>query len=669
MSEIEKILKRELYKKSLYEFVKDFWHTCDPSKFVDGKLIKFYCEVFEYFSRPWTNLEASDVEAPRHSKSYDVIDVRQGKHNLCLNVPPRHTKSMIFDVFGPVWLWLSYPIKAVSVSHTGSLSGQMNSKRYRIINSLEFQELFGDAIILDSNKKGALFDTRGGELYSVNRNAFTGYGGDIIVNDDITNAETARKDKEEMNNAWSYYQNTMPSRINDVKKSFIMNVQQRLAPNDITGHILNDKYLSSQYTFVVLPAIFSKLTYVVCPMSGEILTWKKDETLWPERFGDYKSLKYQVGLTVFETQYQQNPIATDRTFIKEEMIFEKAINEIPSIEEADQIYASHDFPVKDKASNDMLGSTLGYRVNNTLYVIDSLEKHMAFTRSVEYVKQLDTLYPSCIQIIEDKANGSPIIQQLQDEVPGIQAFNPGTASKSQRLESASLYMESGNVVFVKSDFNTATNTYVLKQSLVNLKQRLLNFPYVAHDDIIDSFDMMVLFVFMDKRYSVYLRSFNEANVVRYSDEMLKDYNVIFFNREGDLWKCATISIRYGMKNIITVIDENRFKSNAKEGLETLHKLYPSHSVFIDCSAIDTMNGVYLEGITVVKENIEDFDKSVLELNLAFANKTVLISTKCVGVKSDIETFKYAKTKDETAKYRTEHDGYVALLRYALHYFK
>ena len=83
---------------------------------------------------------------------------------------------MIFNVFGPVWLWLSYPIKAVSVSHTGNLASRMNSKRYDIINSDKFKYIFGDDIQLVTNTKSALYDNRGGELYSMNRVAFTGYG-------------------------------------------------------------------------------------------------------------------------------------------------------------------------------------------------------------------------------------------------------------------------------------------------------------------------------------------------------------------------------------------------------------------------------------------------------------------------------------------------------------
>lgn len=665
MTELQRLLYRELYRKSFYEFVKAFWNTADPSKFIDSKLIQCYCEIFQYMCRGWVGYEEIDIKVPAKTDELEVIDIRQNKKNLCLMVPPRHTKSMIFNVFGPVWLWLSYPVKAVSISHTGSLAGQMNSKRYSIINSEKFQKFFPE-IKLVTNSTSFLKDERGGELYSLNRNAFTGYGGDVIINDDLTNAETARKDQAEMSNAWSYYQNTMPSRINDINKCIIMNIQQRLAPNDIAGHIMNDAKLSSTYAFVTLPAIFSKDTYIVCPISGEIIKYKKGDFLWPERFGDYSTLRYQVGESIFETQYLQNPVASDKTVIKPSMIIEKDECDVPSINEADIIYASHDFPVKDKDSSDYLGSVLAYKVGSVLYIIDCLEKKLAFVKSVNYVRHLDEAYPGIIQIIEDKANGSPILQQLQEEVAGMQAYQPGTASKMQRLESASLYMESKNVVFVRTEFNKDTKMYNLSEQVDNLKNRLLSFPFVEHDDITDAFSMLVLFVFMDKRYMVYGRSLKEDNFVSAAFETF-DYSTVFFNREGDIWKVLDIAVKYGSSTKLIVRTEKRFKADLNEGLSILKKHFDK-SIYIDCSASDGLQGTYLNKVSVEKYIIDDFDKSVAQLNLAFSKSLVLIDRNCTLTRSEIENFKFAKTKDDTAKYITEKDGFIACLRVALKYY-
>lgn len=674
MTELEHLLYKELYRKSFYDFVKGFWNTADPAKMVDGKLIQCYCEIFQYMCRSWVGYDPVDVKLPPKTDDIEIIDVRQGKNNLCLMVPPRHTKSMIFNVLGPTWLWLSYPIKAVSVSHTGGLAGQMNSKRYAIINSNKFQSFYGDEIYLVANTAGFLKDVRGGELYSMNRNAFTGYGGDVIINDDLTSAETARKDKAEMANAWEYYRNTMPSRVNDPTKCIIMNIQQRLAPNDVAGHIMADPKLASTYVFVTLPAIFDKDTYVVCPISGDVLLWKKGECLWPERFGNYDMLRYQVGETIFQTQYLQQPIASDKTIIKPNMIVSITKPESPGIENADIVYGSHDFPVKDKDTSDFLGSVLGYRVQQTLYITDCLEKKMAFVSSIAYVKQLDTHFPGIIQVIEDKANGSPILQQLQDEVSGMQAYQPGTASKTQRLESASLYMNSRNVVFVKTIWNEATQSWEYSEAIQNLITRLLNFPFVEHDDITDAFSMLVLYVFMDRRYMVYGRAFNEQNILYLAENNQKcNSYTTFFNKEGDKWKALEIGVQYGVETKLIATREICFRANIDDALEKLKAFAnngnnASTKVLIDCSAVDSLQGMYTKKAYVERYEVEDFDKSVSQLNLAFAKKRVVCDNSLVLLKADIENFKFTKSKDDNVKYVTTKDGFVGCLRIALHYY-
>lgn len=669
MNFLQKALKRELYKRSFYDFVKDYWHIADvPYKFIDGKVVQFFCETFQYFCRRWVGYTPVNIDVPKASETIDVIDVREDKRNININIPPRHSKSMIFNVLGPTWLWIFYPITAVTVSHNTSLAGDANSKRARLIHSDEFQELYGDDIHLVSESRGACKTEEGGDLRSQARDSFTGFGADIIVNDDLTNAETARRDQAEMLSAWSYFQNTMPSRVNDIEKCLIMNIQQRLAPNDITGHILENPKLAARYTHIVIPAIFEKDTYLVCPISGTVFFFKKGDPLWPERFGDYSGLRDEVGEAVFQTQYLQKPIASDKTVFKPDMLIERDKTECASIEDADIVYASHDFPVKDKDSSDFLGSVLAYKIGTTLYITDCLEKKMAFVNSVNYVKQLDTLYPGIIQVIEDKANGSPILQQLQDEVAGMQAFQPGTNSKMQRAESASLYAVSGNIVFVKTRFDKLTQTWNLSPALQNLKSRLLNFPFVEHDDIVDAFTQLVLFVFMDRRYMVYGRAFNDANIVDTSKIDTGNYSAIFFNKEGDIWKAIRCRMKYGAQSILYVTDETRYKADAIDGLKKLKEFAKDKSVFIDCSATEALRGVHIKGLSVERYEDEDFDKSVIAVNLAFSQKHIILDKDCKLTKADIENFKYSKSKDENVKYATKKDGFLACLRIAIRFF-
>ena len=670
MTRLEILLYKQLYRKSFYEFVKDFWSCVDPAKYVDGNLIKFYCEIFQYMCKPWVGYKEIDVDFKvPDGEDADVIDIRSDKRNINISMPPRHCKSMIFNVFGPVWLWTLYPVKCVSVSHTEGLAVNMNLKRKMLINSERFKELYSEEIILSSNSNSFLKDTRGGELYSINRNALTGYGGDIIINDDLTNAEAARKDKEEMANAWSYYQNTMPSRINDPSKCIIINVQQRLAPNDITGHIMNDLKLASQYIFVVLPAIFKKKTYLICPISGDIITYEVGESLWKERFGDYTGLRFQVGESIFETQYLQNPISSDKTIVKSHMVIEMDECDVPPLSSADMIYSSHDFPVKDKETSDYLGSVLGYKVGSTLYVFDALEQRMGFVKSVNYVKELSNAYPGIIQVIEDKANGSPILQQLQETVSGMQSFQPGTQSKTQRLESATIYMNAGNVVLVRTQYDKLSNTYQLNESMQILKRKLLNFPFLDHDDIVDAFVQLTLFIFMDRKWLVYGRSFNDKNIINTYERNLT-YTNVFFNREGDYWKVLEIAVDYCVDvTKLIVLRETSFKASIQDGILKMKEFAPKKTVFIESNSIESLYGLYSEKVSIENYAPADFEKSVASLQLGLGKKQILIMKDCKNLQVDLDTFKYDKSKDENVlKFKTQKDGFIACLRTAVNFY-
>lgn len=666
LSELERLLYRELFKKDCFSFCCEFWSEIDIHPLKIGKLTKFFCEVFQYMSRFWVSYNKIDIKLPSKKEDEEIIDVREDKHLLSISVPPRHGKSNFFNILCPTWLFINNPISVASVSHTQTLAGTMNIKRQKLLNSEKFKFFFPE-IELTTNSTYSLKDSRGGELYSVPKNAITGFGCDLLIPDDLTNVSQAKRDAAEMEYAWDIYTSTLPSRINDKDKYAIINIMQRIAPNDIVGRILNDAKLRKAYIFVNLPAVFDKTTYLVCPISGEIFKFKKGDFLFPEQFGNYEEVKATMTDNTWQSQYLQNPQNSDICVIKENMIIEKDLSDTPGIENADLVYASHDFPVTDKDTSDFLGSILAYRVNSTLYITDCLEKRLGFVKSVNYVKQLDNIYPGIIQVIEDKANGAPILQQLQDEIAGLQPFQPGTNSKSQRLESSSLYIN--NIVFVKTVFNKFTQSWELSEALQNLKNRLLQFPFVQHDDIVDAFSMLILFVFMDRKYCVYGRSFNDQNITDVSNIKGIDYSTIFFNKEGDTWKILDIAIKYGEYTELIVKRELRLKASLEEGLLKLKEFGKNNSLFIDCSSSDALRGMYQKNISIEKYEIEDFDKSVVQANLAFSKKSILLDKHCVLTKGDIENFKFSKTKnDDNIKYITEKDGFVACIRTALKYY-
>lgn len=666
ITELERQLYRQLYKKDFHEFVKAFWDTIEDRAFVDGVVVEYYCEMAQYLCRKWVPYTPVEIEIPPYDpEETDVIDVRGDKKNICINICPRHSKSVILNIMLSCWITLWAGIDIAAISHNQRLAGRMNAQKQKLMNSEKYKFFFPE-IKLIQNTTFSLRDSRGAEIYSVPAASILGHGYDLGIIDDLTTAETATKGMEEMNNAWNIYRNTLPSRQNTMD-AVTLNIQQRLSTQDITARIMDDPELAKQYKFIVLPALFEKRTLLIFPISGRIVVFEKGDYLWPERFGDYSGLRAQVGESVFQAEYLQKPQSSEDNIIKESMIIEKSVTEVPNIYQADVVFASHDLPVKSTETSDYVGSIVAYKVNGMLYIKSALEEKMDFINQVAYVQSLDTTYAGIIQVIEDKANGAPLLNQLQEFVPGMQAYEPGTADKPQRMKYAAFYMN--NVIFVADVWDENLCKWVLNPGLAHLKKQLMAFPVLQHDDVCDAFSQIVNFVFADKRFQVYGTAFNAENIYSKATIQEPNYSFGFFNKEGDNWKVLEIGIQYGVITKLFVKKETNFKATVQDGIVKLKEFLPNKNVFIDCSTSEALYGVFQNGVSIERYEVSDFDKSVQDLKMAFADRKVLVEENCKLLRGDIDNFKIKKTKDTNdVQYRTQKDGYVACLRIAMHFY-
>lgn len=665
-------IKRELYRRDLYQFVRAFWHTVEGAPLIEAWVLDFFCNSFMWIVRDWLpdDLKSEWLTDEEYAANWPLggQSVRlPGDHqarNLNINIPPRHSKSLIFNVFGPAWLFTITSVKVASVSHTRGLSSAMNRNRQKIINSPLYKELFPE-IWLTKDQGDTLEGNHLGELYSINMEAFTGYGADIIINDDIVSAEHAVKDMMVMSNAISYYRNTMPSRINNPEKGIIMNIQQRLAPGDVTGFISADPELRSEYVFVEIKALAEVDEVWVFPTNGLIVERGKGEPLWPERFQNYDRLRRSQGESIFQTQYQQEPKASDDTIVKDYHIkYMHPYDAEAFFEEPDMVYASHDFPVKDLEKSDMLGSVLAYRRGHKLLITGSLETKMAYTRSKEYVNNLAMTVSGITQIVEDKANGAPIIQELQGTIPGIIAFNPGTASKTQRLESSTVYMESGNVYFL----STEADAEAPHPDVANLVARLLEYPYAKYKDMIDAFSQLILYVFLHRRTGFFTNSFDEDNHYSHSESLaLMEYRKndldVALLRVGTQWKALKVWYNYDRDEFV-IVDELLFRANEVEAVDRLKPFIEGARMVVDATADNALYRSMMSRIPIVPNS----DKRGLmtqlsQIQVGFASKKILVNKACSEFRRDLDAVALDKKSIEDGREKlTGDEGLIACLR-------
>ena len=103
--------------------------------------------------------------------------------------------------------------------------------------------------------------------------------------------------------------------------------------------------------------------------------------------------------------------------------------------------------------------------------------------TVKAVRELSARWPNCIaRLIEDKANGSAVIQMLSNEVPGILPVNP-EGGKEARAAAVSPLIEAGNV-YLPHPLYAPWVTHFIEECAA--------FPNGAHGDQVDAMTQALL---------------------------------------------------------------------------------------------------------------------------------------------------------------------------------
>ena len=480
-----------------------------------------------------------------------------------------------------------------------------------------------------------------------------------IICDDLISADNAKKDAQIMRNALTFFRGTVPTRLNNKTTGVIWHIQQRLGNGDVSGMIAEDKGLSKIYSHTEIQAIASYDQTFVFPCSGRVKEIKKGDLLWTERFGDYTNLQMEVGEADFETQYNQNPSASNLNIVKPDYIHWAEDDEVEEFKlTAEFHYASHDCPVKGEGTSDFHGYGEGYSRGNELLITDAFEEHMGYIEEKELMQNLSQVDPAMIQIVEDKANGAALLQDLKFDIPGLDDFKPGTRSKAQRLELAALYMKNGAVRFAR----TERTEYLVKQ--------LLKFPLVIHDDIVDAFSQMVIYHFTQKHMGVYTGAFSRENIIE-NREVYEPYHFYDYiaTINGDTIKVIAVDVD-NTADVYTVEEEYIFR-----GIESFEKFVnervPAGSQIMDASVNNILSALVTDVYSMTKFIEQDRDASIGILKAGFFKKRILVRKDCKQTINDIAKLRVTPQSRDAGqdKVDTLDEGMAGCLRAYITYSK
>ena len=162
-------LASDLTPEQLQQLV-DNLHLCSPEEQTMVATLISNLHQSHYIERCRTDLLTfcqhmqPDYQVGRHHKilANKLMNVEKGiEDRVCVNIPPRHGKSLLTSTYFPAWYIGRNPNKKLlMVSHTTDLAVDFGRKVRNLIDSPEYQQIFPNVKLAKDSKSADRKSTR-----------------------------------------------------------------------------------------------------------------------------------------------------------------------------------------------------------------------------------------------------------------------------------------------------------------------------------------------------------------------------------------------------------------------------------------------------------------------------------------------------------------------------
>lgn len=457
-------LEASICRDSLYQFVKMAWYEVEQDDFVDGWHIQEICKALE-------------------SLYYGRID----SNNLVMNVPPRHMKSLLVDVFFPSWVWTREPHKKfLCLSYAESTVADIMAKTKKLLKSAWYQSHFNLSLATSPDTNTRFANIYGGYIYSFGfSGAVTGMGGDFLLIDDPLKATD--KDSDLVRNKVNEdYDNAVANRLNNPMTGKRIIIMQRLHERDLVGHLISKK---TRFEHIVFPfeyegERFQSSIGITDPRTDE------GELLWKERFpngnklDEYKKQYYSARDTAGQLQQRPSP---DGGYIFKREWFPR----VHTNDSVAGVYISWDTAGSMNGAYSC-GIVAQLRKDNILYPIEVVRKQIQYPELQKAVEELAFKYQHNLKavVIENASTGIALIPDMRSKSPvwlanKIFSFTPKGKKEARQYQAAG-FCEKGCVWL---PYPT-----VELEWLFDFEEEIFSTPASPYKDQADAFSQLILYL-------------------------------------------------------------------------------------------------------------------------------------------------------------------------------
>lgn len=411
--------------------------------------------------------------------------------NLLINVPPRFGKSVCSSVGFPAWVWLRDPTRRfLYSSYAQDLSTRDSLATRQLIESKWYQSNWGSVYQLnrqDQNVKTRFENNvKGYRLATAVKGANTGEGGDIIVCDDPHNVKEAESEVVRTE-AVRWWNEVMATRGNNPSTACRIVIMQRSHEKDLAGDILD----KGGYEHLNLPMEYEAKVQITVPSTIGWTDPRKEEgeLLWPKRFGqpELAQMKRSMGTYASAAQLQQRPAPREGGMFKRDKWKYYKVDPTLLLEGGginDKCW-SWDCAFKDLDDSDFVVGTAWARKGADFYLLHRIRDRMSFGGTKQAIKNGKAKFPSIgYVLVEDKANGTAVIDDLKHTVGGLVPIEP-QGGKEARASVVEPYQEAGNIYLPDPSIAPWVEDFVAEFAA---------FPKGANDDQVDSTSQAIVWM-------------------------------------------------------------------------------------------------------------------------------------------------------------------------------
>lgn len=200
----------------------------------------------------------------------------------------------------------------------------------------------------------------------------------------------------------------------------------------------------------------------------------------------WEAIKLRVGSRTWNALYQGRPTPAAGGIFKRAWLEQHQYDQPLWIERGDgarlttnpgdELLISADFAFKDTAASDYVAIGVWLRRGADVYLLDQTHGRLDFLASLSALRNMAARWPqAALKLVEDKANGTAVINSLRRIIPGIVPEEP-RGGKTARAHAVTPFWEAGNVHLPTPELAPWVGDYIEEHAA---------FPNGAHDDQVD----------------------------------------------------------------------------------------------------------------------------------------------------------------------------------------